>query len=114
MNDLRNRWLDERRENFNEWIQRELNTLDKIEAEAWDAWEDSKKPLLKTVKSELNNSKSATTQSGNPKFLEIITANLARRAKLLGYDAPSRTDVTSGGAPVIPVIKFGDEQNERG
>lgn len=109
MNVLRARWLEEGKANYSEWINRELITLDKIEVEAWAAWEESKKPQLKTIKSDLNNSKSATTQSGNPKFLEIITNNLARRAKLLGYDAPEKRDVTSGGNPIVPVIKFGDE-----
>lgn len=109
MNVLRARWLEEGKANYSEWINRELITLDKIEVEAWEAWEESKKPQLKTIKSDLNNSKSATTQSGNPKFLEIITNNLARRAKLLGYDAPEKRDITSGGNPIVPVIRFGDE-----
>lgn len=109
MNILRARWIAEGKANYGEWINRELITLDKIEVEAWNAWEESKKPQLKTVKSDLNDSKSATTQSGNPKFLEIITNNLARRAKLLGYDAPEKRDITSGGSPIVPIIKFGDE-----
>lgn len=109
MNVIRSRWLEEGKANYGEWINRELITLDKVEVEAWAAWEESKKPQLRTKKSDLCDSKSATTQSGNPKFLEIITNNLARRAKLLGYDAPEKRDVTSGGNPIVPVIRFGDE-----
>lgn len=114
MNILRARWIEEGKANYGEWINRELITLDKIEVEAWAAWEKSLTDSVTVTRSDKDGNKEARTgQSGNPKFLEIIAANLARRAKLLGYDAPSRADVTSGGAPVIPVIKFGDEQNER-
>lgn len=110
MNTLRARWLSEGKVNYDEWIQRELITLDKVEVEAWAAWEKSLTDLVTETVSDRDGGKVVRVgQSGNPKFLEIVTANLARRAKLLGYDAPEKRDVTSGGSPIVPVVVFGDE-----
>jgi hypothetical protein len=102
------RWVEEGKKQFDEFIRKELIALDRIESEAWAAWEESKKPLLKTVESDLNNSKSATTQTGDPRFLAEVRSCLQRRAKLLGYDKPELRDVTSGGSPVSVNVVFGE------
>lgn len=40
---------------------------------------------------------------GDPKAATAYLRAMERRAKLLGLDAPTKTDVTSGGAPLVPL-----------
>jgi len=103
-------WKKERFDNIDKYVDKELKTLDKLEAEAWQAWERS--TLTKEKKKERKNSdrpkngqaeernadyygyNEVTTESlsGDPRFLDMILKCQQRRAKLLGYDAPLKVD----------------------
>lgn len=104
-------WKKERFDNIDEYIQQDLKKLDRMEQTAWEAWEksctgkervksrDSKKPNKKDA--EVNDpdyygytETSNETSSGNPRFLDILLNIQQRRAKLLGYDAPVKVDVS--------------------
>lgn len=103
-------WKKQRFENIDDYVQKDLEKLDKMEQSAWDAWEKScnGKERTKTRKSKRANKLDADvetpdhygydenmteTSAGNPRFLDILLNIQQRRAKLLGYDAPIKLDV---------------------
>lgn len=103
-------WKKERFDNIDKYVDKELKTLDRLEAESWQAWERS--TLTKEKKKERKNSDrpknvqaeernadyygynetTTETLSGDPRFLDMILKCQQRRAKLLGYDAPVKVD----------------------
>lgn len=103
-------WKRERFDNIDDYITQELKKLDKMEAEAWGAWEASKQGKSKTktrnskkpnkIDAEVNDpsyygytEEAEETSSGNPRFLDLLLNIQHRRAKLLGFDAPIKVDV---------------------
>jgi len=95
--------LDVRRNNA-DLVANELERLNAIEREAWQAWEASKQPaklLRKTSRGDADTG--ATTQqiadqTGNPAFLNVVRQCVQDRRDLLGLDAPKRAElaVTAG------------------
>jgi hypothetical protein len=78
----------------------ELQKLDKVEREAWAAWDRSQKPAQSAVISGegagQRTRKSVKNQNGDLRALELVLkCNQARRT-MLGLDAPTRI------APVTP------------
>jgi len=103
-------WKKTRFKNIDDYIQKDLEKLDKMEMAAWEAWEKSctGKERTKSRKSKRANKVDADvetpdhygydenmteTSAGNPRFLDILLNIQQRRAKLLGYDAPIKLDV---------------------
>lgn len=98
-------WKREQLNNINEYIVHELRKLDKMEATAWKGWEDSKIRKSKVVHrkpGKLDSDESdgfgydqlnEETTAGNPKFLDILLDIQRRRAKMLGFDAPTKIEV---------------------
>lgn len=107
-------WKRERFENIDEYITQELKKLDKMEVEAWNAWEESKtgkrreknrtsaKPRKVLTEEEKTadwygyDETATETSAGNPRFLDLLLNVQQRRAKLLGYDAPVKMDLGMG------------------
>jgi hypothetical protein len=103
-------WADERAELITNHIEKEIQKLDKIEAECWEAWEKSKSGKLKTKieDSVINQTgdivggkiteRSIETSNGNPKYLDMIQECIDKRLKLLGLYKPLRieADLTDG------------------
>jgi len=104
-------WKKARLENINDYVALELEKLDKIEVEAWEAWEKSKTGKLKDksrnskkpnkLDAEVNepdyygySETTKETSAGNPKFMDILLNVQQRRAKLLGFDAPAKIDLS--------------------
>jgi hypothetical protein len=104
-------WKKKRNVDINQYVLQELEKLDKIEVEAWEAWEKSKTGKLKTKSRDSKKPKKLNAESderdyygyteeanetsaGNPKFMDIVLAVQQRRAKLLGFDAPSKIDLS--------------------
>ncbi len=114
-----------------EWKQRAAESLarvDRLELEAWRAWERSvgthkkrvekSEPTVPVPEQESTDQPAAlapvdaitevtvTTEklTGDPRYMERIAWCIDRRAKLLGLDAPKRVDVTSGGQPIVKVV----------
>lgn len=104
-------WKKLRLSNIDDYVHAELAKLDKMEAELWEAWEKSKtgKQRKKSRNSKKPNkldaevnepdyygySEEATeTSAGDPRFMDILLNIQQRRAKLLGFDAPAKVDIT--------------------
>lgn len=101
----------------------EVAKLDYLESEAFAAWERSKNRMEKSVARMINGDKvvnkelvaSTTSESGitredqygDPRFLRIIIDCSERRAKLLGLDAPARTELTGRDGNPIEVKDVG-------
>jgi len=72
-------WRDNRVDDMDKAIQAELEKLNLIESEAWEAW---------------NNSK---LEDGGPvhQFLDKVEKCITRRCQILGLDAPKKQSVSS-------------------
>jgi hypothetical protein len=83
-------WRESAIRDFDEARDRELQKLDRIESEAWTAWETSKKPSQSAVMTEgtvqQQTRKSVKNQNGNPRFLELIARCVAQRCSILGLN----------------------------
>ncbi|UFK27423.1 hypothetical protein [Elizabethkingia phage TCUEAP2] len=103
-------WKRERFDNVDDYVTQEIRKLDKMEVEAWNAWEASKTGKARTksrnskkpnkVDAEVNDpgyygytEEATETSSGNPRFLDLLLNIQQRRAKLLGFDAPIKIDI---------------------
>lgn len=94
---LLDEWRRDNADTAQTYIYIELQKLDIMERETWKAWEASKTGQSKEkIKRGDNNFKETTkeTTAGDPRFLEIMLKIQQRRAKLLGYDAPDRLEVS--------------------
>lgn len=96
---IEEQWREEAARNLDDLKARELAKLDKIEQEAWKAWDASTKQATKITEdfgfkgAERHRTKAKATredQVGNPKFLDIIAKCIDRRCKLLGLDSIDR------------------------
>lgn len=98
---VRQKWLENQTMDFAVRQAVELEKLDRLEGELWEAWEKSKKGLKKKISSDLLRTTprgdqtekiSATEeldQPGEVKYLELIAKIVAQRCKILGLDAPT-------------------------
>lgn len=92
-------WRESSIRDFDVLREGELRKLDRLEREAWLAWERSQKPAQAAVMStdgdRQRTQKTVKEQTGDPRYLDIIhKCNIARRA-LLGLDAPTKITPTS-------------------
>ncbi|MDZ4780431.1 MAG: helix-turn-helix domain-containing protein [Planctomycetia bacterium] len=102
---LRREWRESSIRDFDSQRYVELKKLERVEREAWAAWERSQKPLQSAV---LNGEGSAArarktvkNQHGDPRFLEQVQKCLVQRRALLGLDAPTLlAPVTPSGQPL--------------
>ena len=106
---LRRLWHTSAIRDFDEARGRELAKIDRVEREFWDAWERScDAARIENTKARRNAGgesveKSTRTeeQVGDPRFLQGVERCIERRCKLLGLDAPTRSELTgAGGAPI--------------
>jgi hypothetical protein len=83
----------------------ELRKIDRIEREAWAAWERSKKPSQSATTSDDPNQRrtrrQVKNQNGDPRFLEQVNKCIASRRALLGLDAPIRTEIETDGFSMV-------------
>jgi len=91
---IQRQWRDSALRDFDLLRERELKKLDRIEREAWDAWQRSQKPAQSAVfnvdgKGQ-KTQKWVVEQSGDPRFLEQVHKCITSRRALLGLDAPTR------------------------
>ena len=102
-------WRKESVRTLDERKAEELKRLDRIEAEAWLAWEKSKDEITRVMqekKGGVNGTIERATvtkekSNGDPRFMVVIDRCVERRAKLLGLDQPIRQEISGpGGEPV--------------
>ena len=99
---VRTGWQKSQLENYEMYINQELDRVDVAEKEAWNAWRKSGGEISHKVITELARSHDDTDlfvqqvvttlrdSVGNPRFLEIIHKLQIERRKLLGVYAPTR------------------------
>ena len=96
---VRNEWKESRSWDFKETVAIELKKLERVEREAWAAWERSQQPIESTkVVNDGEGKKAEKTvkhQPGDPRYLELVHRCVASRRSLLGLDAPTRIAPTS-------------------
>lgn len=88
-------WKRQQFDNIDAYITQELLKLDRLEVEAWEAWEASKN--MKTTYKERTNDdvvlyreETRGNSVGDPQFLNVLLNIQQRRAKLLGLDSPTK------------------------
>lgn len=104
-------WKRERLDTIDEYVTQELRKLDKMEQQAWGAWEVSKTGKQRTkektnrgrpIKTDATDGDpeyygydetTVETSAGNPRFLDLLLNIQQRRAKMLGFDAPIKVDI---------------------
>lgn len=98
---LRTQWKAAALESIGDQIVIELEKLDLIERELWDAW-DRSKGRKERVKSKVNKTdkdgssvddeveRTTETLNGDPRYMTLILQARERRAALLGLDQPLR------------------------
>lgn len=87
---IRRQWRESAVRDFDETRAVELQKLDLLEREAWDAWKRSQKPQQSAVfvgdSAGPESRKTLSNRDGDPRFLEIIHKCIAQRRALLGLD----------------------------
>lgn len=107
---LRGLWRAATVIDIDEHKSKELARLDVLEAEAWTAWQSSRSDRRQITKStkdvpvsigdgdisinkQIENKYQRSKRDGNSKFLEVVLQCIERRCKILGLDAPERTEM---------------------
>lgn len=95
-------WKRDQLESIDQYITAELQKLDKMETEAWHAWDLSKQSKKKNrtkkggnglMGRQIMTEEATETTSGNPRYLDLLLHIQQRRAKMLGFDAPIKIDI---------------------
>lgn len=109
-------WKRDQLESIDQYVTAELQKLDKMEVEAWNAWELSKQKKTKNKTKKAGNGlmgrqimteKATETTSGNPRYLDLLLNIQQRRAKMLGFDAPIKIAIPGGANVTV------NNENER-
>lgn len=96
-------WLAEAATTIDSWKRKELAGLQDQENEAWEAWEKSKLDAIRKAATDESGGegkgkqkRAVTTegQCGDATYMRLILDIRDRRAKLLGLDAPSKTELS--------------------
>jgi hypothetical protein len=128
INKIRQKWRDRQQENYDARVNQELDRLDALEKELWQAWRASGGEKLKRTVEQawqsisgndfdhifnrrVNKAKeeiariitTTETQVGNPAFLNQIIEVQKERRKLLGMYAPSRMGIDINNNQTITV-----------
>jgi len=96
---VRRQWEKEAQDDFNALRLEALQKLERLECEAWAAWERSQKPAQSAVVDDgakKGTRKTVKNQHGNPRFLQVVHNCIDSRRAILGLDAPRKlapTDV---------------------
>ena len=89
--------------------ERELQRIDRVEREAWAAWERSQQPVQSAVVTgediAKRTRKSVQQKYGDPRFLDIVHKCIAQRRAMLGLDMII--------VPAEPVVETPAEKFER-
>ena len=102
---LQGDWLASALIDFNEAKAQELAKIDRLEREYWQAWErsceDAETVTEKARASKgserpdsVEKTKQAKGQAGDPRFLSGIQWCIEQRCKILGVEAPRKTEIS--------------------
>lgn len=118
--ELRRRWREAGIRDINAAQEQELAKIDNLEVEYWRAWERSCAAAVTETKRQSKRGEADTKeqqivtkdQIGDPRFLQGVQWCIERRCKILGFDAPVRQDVTSGGAALTFNVVYAEPSTE--
>lgn len=116
---IQERWQASSIRSFDEARARELAAIDNLERVAWEAYQSSIEPIIKrkTAKRVGGETTEATQEVslgyGDPRFLDKVSWCIDRRCKLLGLDAPHKSEVTGKDGGPIVISDLTDEQLKR-
>ena len=100
---VRTMWKESAVRDFDLAREIELKKLDRMELEAWAAWERSKQPAQSAIvtgeDANKKTTKSVKNQTGDPRYLDIIHRCIVQRCSLLGLEPK---------APLVQVNTTGD------
>lgn len=113
---IREEWKDSAIRDFDAAKAVELAKIDGLEREHWLAWEKSKTDYTKRSVKRKNvlspegdaipgttaeeRKKEKIISFGDPRFLAGVMDCIKKRCDILGLNAPTKSDVTSGGKPI--------------
>lgn len=100
-------WAEQRVADIDQAKRLQLEKIDRMEREAWNAWEKSKGPL-EINRAGVNQQQKGRaeritkTTAGDPRMLLIVDRCIERRCKILGLEAPVKTAVTDTRGNDVP------------
>lgn len=105
-------WRDSEIRDWNEYVQIQLDTLNLLEEEAFQAWQKSKQDAesLTIEEDEHGDIKTKVTTKGkdpNAKYLDVIIKCIAKRSELLGLDAPTKVEIDTPESKLLEYMKSG-------
>ena len=97
-------WLASALMDFNKAKSHELAKLDLLEVTYWEAWARSCEIIESTITEKVGENLRARIQRepgiGDPRYLQGVQWCIERRCKIIGIDAPVKSDITSGGEKI--------------
>lgn len=97
---IRQSWIESPIYQYHIVKTRELQRIDRIEAAAWDAWEqscqDDEMTRVTTDGEKQKAEKTSRKQAGDPRFLDRITWCVNKRCEILGLDQPAPVPMNDG------------------
>ncbi len=116
--DIREEWKATALEDTATLVNKELQELDLLKSELYEAWDRSKLDKSVTTKSGgegkgSNVSLKRETQEGNPAFLKLLIEISKERRELLGLNAPKKTQMSGPDGGPIPFIDFTDMTDDQ-
>ena len=116
------RWRQRAQRDIEEVKARDLAKIDEAEREAWEAWRRScgkhqvrttrtkrgKAPEGEPIMPETETTLRTEELAGDPRFLDLILACRRDRAKILGYESPTRFEASgpNGGPISVQAVPF--------
>ncbi len=94
---IREEWRQIRVRDADVFLGREIAKLDRVEAEAWKAWHDSRQRHITDKEKDIKHSvqgagketeKITKDSTGDPRYLDIVQSCIDKRCKLLGIAIP--------------------------
>jgi len=115
---LQGAWRESALIDIDEAKARELAKVDRLEREYWDAWERSCEDVVtvramgkQPAKGEKGKPDRVTRitkkQDGDPAFLRGVQWCIERRCKIIGVDAPTKTEAKIDGAIKFEAVEIG-------
>ncbi len=93
MQAIRKKSMNRAAKTFESHVESQLNKLEMLEAEAWAAFEESRKVKKVTKKKGSRGEQETETvemRPGDPRYLKIVNDCIAQRNKILGLNAPTK------------------------
>lgn len=100
---LRGEWRESAAINFAEFQARELARIDHMEAEAWTAWNESRKQREISTAEKTDSPDGARTktgmrregQTGDEGYLKVVQWCIDKRIQVLGFELPKKIALTN-------------------